>query len=253
MRKLSIYLFVLSFCFLSSVKSVMAVSHPQKVVDEFMHNLLKDNRKSLKTYLFDGVYIPEINKDSPVSEYVLVPTPQRKDTILVVAFFEGEVRDDRVAFIWELVVKNDKISRIETIHNSTIPLLEEAKLVKEYELKFQKKLLVPVYFPFEITDFDGYLDNDFLNLTYRSESINGMLKISVSPVVRQLKNFKTKQDELHTLKDGTKVLYRTNNPVEYGIIFQKDGLQYSIGIGNKGHLKKKFSLNDLLQIADSMN
>lgn len=241
----------LSFCFLLPSNSVMAGTRPQEAVDKFMQKFL--NSKSIDSDVFDGVYIPEIKTDSPIGEYNIVPTPQRKDTMLVVAFYKDEIRDDRVAFIWELVVKNDKVSHIETIYNGTIPLLEEAKLVKEYELKFQKNVLVPFKFPFEITDFHGYLDNDYLSLTYRSEPINGMVKISVSPAERQLNFFKANKDEFHALNDGTKVLYRISDPLEYGIIFQKDGLQYHIGIGNKKYLKKKFSAHHLQQIAESMN
>ncbi len=250
MKKLCIHTTILCFCFLLSSKSVLASTQPREVVDKFMKQIL--NSKSIESDVFEGVYLPKFKTDSPIGKYNIIPTPQRKDTMLVVVFYKDEISDDRVAFIWEVVVKNDKISHIDAIHNGTIPLLEEAKLVKEYELGFNKNVLVPVNFPFEITDFDGYLNNDFLSLTYRSGPINGMVKILVSPVERQLKNFKTKHDELHTLKDGTKVLYRTNNPVEYGIIFQKDGLQYAVGIGNKEHLNKKFSVNDLIQIANSM-
>ncbi|MFE7064541.1 hypothetical protein ACFVAD_20610 [Sutcliffiella sp. NPDC057660] len=252
MKKLCIYITVLSFCFLLSSRSVMAGTYPpQKVVDKFMQQFL--NEKSINSDVFDGVYIPEINIDSPIGEYNIVPTPQRKDTMLVVAFYKDEIRDDRVAFIWELVVKNDKVSHIETIHNGTIPLLEEAKLVKEYELKFKKNVIVPTSLPFEITDFDGYIYKDSLELIYRSEPITGMLKVTVSPIERPLEEYEDNQSQIHALKDGTKVIFLTINPAAEVIIFQKKGLQYNIGVGNKKYLKKEFDINDLLQIAESMN
>lgn len=251
MEKFCIYITSLSLCFLLSSKSVVAETQPREVVEKFMQQIL--NNKSINSDVFDGVYIPEIKKDTPFGEYRIIPTPQRKDTLLLVAFYKEEIRDNRVAFIWELVIKNDKVSHIETIHNGTIPLLEEAKLVKEYELKFKKNVLVPVSFPFEITDFDGYIDDGYLLLKYRNEPINVMLKILVSPAERQLNFLKASQDEFYTLNNGTKVLYRISDPIEYGIIFQKDGLQYHIGIGNKKYLKKKFTVHHLLNIAESMN
>ncbi|OLS33329.1 hypothetical protein BTR25_26600, partial [Bacillus sp. MRMR6] len=122
MKKICIYITVFSLCFLLSSKSVVADTHPREVVDKFMQQLL--NNKSIDSLVFDGVYIPEIKKDTPIGKYDIISTPQRKDTLLLVAFYKGEIRDDRVALIWEFVVKNDKISRIETIHNGTIPLLE---------------------------------------------------------------------------------------------------------------------------------
>jgi hypothetical protein len=84
MKKFCIYITSLSFCFLLSSKSVVAETQPREVVEKFMQQIL--NNKSINSDVFDGVYIPEVKKDTPLGEYRIIPTPQRKDTLLLVAF-----------------------------------------------------------------------------------------------------------------------------------------------------------------------
>lgn len=252
MRRKRIYVLVLSLSVLFASQSVFA-EQPDQVVSDFMHHLIDKGRKSAEPFLFDKmIKIPEIKENTPIDKFVVLPTPQYSDTKVVVTFFKGEVGGELIAFIWELIVKDGKISRIKVIHDGTNPLMEEAKIVKEYEVENQKNVIVPTKFPFEITDFDGYYDKGFLTLNYRSEPINGSLKISITPVERKLEEYKAVHDEFYTLKDGTKVLYKRKSHIAHEIMFHKDGLQYYVGIGTKERLKKSFTSDDLIQIAESM-
>jgi hypothetical protein len=90
-----------------------------------------------------------------------------------------------------------------------------------------------------------------LHLGYGIESQHSYLHITVFPVSWNLERYIGNNTELRTLKDGTKVLYRANFDLAYEIRFQKDGLNYKMAVGKK-NLNKKFTVDDLMQIAESM-
>ncbi|MFS0917582.1 hypothetical protein [Brevibacillus sp. 179-C 1.1 NHS] len=252
MRRESILALVIFFHVLFISQPVLAST--QQVVHDFVEHVIKNDQITAESFLIsEMIKIPEIKKRTQIDKFVVLPTPQYEDTKIVVTYFKGEVGGELIAFIWELVVKNGKISRIKVIHDGTNPLLEEAKIIKEYQMKFQKNVFVPSKIPFEVTGFDGFIDNDRLTLYYRSEAINGFLKIYVSPIKRNLEQYKEVNDEMDTLKDGTKILFKTNSPIAYGMMFQKDGLQYYVGIGNRKFLKKSFTKEELIQLIESMD
>ncbi len=233
-----------------------ASAGPQHVADDFMNALIKNGRRSGETYLLNSmVTIPDLKDNGRIGKWIVLPTPQKVDTQVVVGFFQGEVGGERVAFVWELVVKDDKISQINILHDGMNPLMEEAKLVKAFELKFQRNVIVPVNIPFAVSGFDGYMDevNEGLFMYYRGESINGYLRVSVVPVVRDLTFFKAGLGKLITLKGGRKALYRPSKHLADELLFQHDGLQYTISFGHKKYLTKKFTQDDLIHVAESMH
>ena len=59
--------------------------------------------------------------------------------------------------------------------------MKEATIVKEYKMKCKEHILTPTKFPFEIHEFQGYIYNDYLNLQYFNEDINGILKSLLHP------------------------------------------------------------------------
>lgn len=251
MRTKLIIPWALYFAVFFTSQSALAV--PNHVVNDFMDRLINKGQLSAKSLLINQmIKIPEIKENTPIDKFIVLPTPQYEDTKVVVAYFKGEVGGELIAFIWELVVKDDKISRIKVIHDGTNPFLEEAKLVKEYQLEFQKHVLVPSKLPFEVTGFDGYIDSDLLTLVYRSEPINGFLRIRVFPIKGNPERYKATDDEFYTLQGGIKVSYKTKSEIAYEIMFQKDGLQYDVAIGNKKYLRKSFEKKDLKQIVESM-
>ncbi|MFE5132082.1 hypothetical protein ACFRAZ_29025, partial [Bacillus mobilis] len=60
-------------------------------------------------------------------------------------------------------------------------------------------------------------------------------------------------DKFYTLKNNTKALYNPHFHSAYELIFQQNGFQYTIAIGNKRYIKGKYNVKDLIQIAESMN
>ncbi|OCT13337.1 hypothetical protein A8709_03535 [Paenibacillus pectinilyticus] len=231
---------------------------PKKVVEHFINHVIKNEHDLARSYLFDTrLAIPELKETTAIGKFNVLTTPQKKDTQVVVAYFKGEPGGERVAFIWEIIVRDEKISYIQVIHDGAKPLLEEAKLVKEYQLKYHRRVLVPTEFPAEITGFHGYMTEkngtlpETLDLGYGMESLHSYLHIAVFPVTEHLDRFIWKNTEILQLKDGTKVLYHANFDLGYEIRFQKDGLNYKLAVGKK-NLSKKFTVDDLLKIAESM-
>lgn len=113
---------------------------------------------------------------------------------------------------------------------------------------------MPSEFPFKITKFSGYIEyeHERLVLRYQNESINGILQIYINPATFELERYKGNKDQFYTLKDGTKVLYRTKFDLGYEIRFQKERMHYTVSIVNKKYLKRKFTVNGFINIAESM-
>jgi hypothetical protein len=53
--------------------------------------------------------IPEIRENTLIAGFAVLPTPQRNDTLVVVTFFKGGGRCGTISFIWEVVIKDEKI------------------------------------------------------------------------------------------------------------------------------------------------
>ncbi|RAS92068.1 hypothetical protein A6E21_22610 [Bacillus cereus] len=54
-------------------------------------------------------------------------------------------------------------------------------------------------------------------------------------------------------KNNKKALYSPHFDSAYELIFQQNGFQYIIAIGNKRYIKGKYNVKDLIQIAESIN
>jgi hypothetical protein len=227
---------------------------PKQVVDQFIEKLIQHEHDSAKTYMFDkSMEIPELLDTTLIGKFDVLTTPTRDDTQIVIAYFKEEHAGERIAFIWELIVRDEKISHIKVIHDGNKPLLEEAKLVKDYEMMFHCHVLVPDDYPFVVTGFDGMIDEkqEILHLGYRIASLNSYLHIAIFPVTVDLDRFIGKDTQILKLRDGTKVLYRGNYDLAYEIRFQKDGFNYKMALGKK-NLTQQFTADDLLKIAESM-
>lgn len=256
-KEVLLLILVLAISSLFADKNVQA-EQPKKVVDKFINHVINKDQDAARRYLFsEWVKIPELVDKKSIGGFNVLTTPQRNDTQIVVAYFKDEPGEERIAFIWEVIVKDEKISHIQVIHDGTKPLLEEAKLVKEYQLKYHRRVLVPTEFPAEITGFHGYITEkngtqpEMLDLGYGMESLHSYLHIAVFPVTENLDRYIWKNTEILKLKDGTKVLYNANFDLGYEIRFQKDGLNYKLSVGKK-NLSKKFTVDDLMKIAESM-
>lgn len=253
-NRLLVALLISMGLFLTNIQVGVAESQTDtdNTIRLFLEAWMKKDENKAQSYLMEGVKIPKLKESTPIRSIAGLPSPT-KGVKVMVAFFDGELGGERIAFIWEVAVKNERITQIRVIHDGTNPFMEEAKLVKEYEKKFNKNILVPSKFPFEITGCHGSINDKELSIYYRIESINGFLKITVSPISVDLDKYKGKTDKFYTLDDGTRAIYRGEFDLGYEMRFQKDGLQYTVVIGNKKELKKKFKAEDLIRIVESMH
>ncbi|MCA0757262.1 hypothetical protein KP806_19560 [Paenibacillus sp. N4] len=222
----------------------------QKFAKAIMRNDFDEAQKYIDKSF---VQIPEIRENSPIRGIQLVPSPEKGVKILLANFYDEGLKGERLAFIWELVVKGDRITRIRVLFDGANPLVDEGRLFREYQLKFKRHVLVPTEFPFKITHFNGFVDNnESLEFVYRNDELNGFFRVKAFPIVGELERYKRKDDVYYLLKDGTKALYWPNFEWGYELRFQKNGMQYTLAIGNKKMLKAKFKAEDMLKIANSM-
>ncbi|MEG7859768.1 MULTISPECIES: hypothetical protein [Bacillus] len=248
--------FIKIFCvffllYFQSTTIIMAKSQTD-VISEFKHALLKNDEKLMRSYVTDGVELPTFQTNKQIHEIKIVPSP-KEDTTILISYFKDT--DDRftLGYILEIVTKNNKISRINQIYDGTNPLMKEATIVKKYEIKCKEHILTPTKFPFEIHEFQGYIYNNYLNLQYYNDDINGIFKITVSPVQNKLGFYVLRGAKFFTLKNNIKALYNPHFDSAYELIFQQNGFQYIIAIGNKRYIKGTYNVKDLIQIAESMN
>ncbi|MDE7545919.1 hypothetical protein NGE73_24485 [Bacillus cereus] len=239
------------FLYFQSTTIIMANSQTD-VIREFKQALLKNDKKLMQSYVIDGIKLPNFQKNKPIHKIKIVPSPKNETTILI-CYFKGTDDEFTIGCILEIVTKNNKISRINQIYDGTNPFMKEATIVKEYKMKCKEHILTPTKFPFEIHEFQGYIYNDYLNLQYFNEDINGILKITVAPVQNKLGFYVHNGAKFYSLKNNIKALYNPHFDSAYELIFQKNGFQYTIAIGTKRYIKGKYSVKDLIQIAESMN
>ncbi|MBT2577909.1 hypothetical protein J7E43_10865 [Bacillus sp. ISL-8] len=237
--------------YFQSTSIIMAKSQTD-VISEFKHALLKNDKKLMQSYITEGIELPTFHTDKHIHEIKIVPSP-KEDTTILISYFKDTDDVSTIGFILEIVTKNNKISQINQIYDGTNPFMKEATIVKEYEMKFKEHILTPTKFPFEIQQFHGYIYSNNLELRYYNDDINGIFKITVSPVQHKLNQYVHKGTQFYYLKNNRTALYNPHFDLAYELIFQKDDFQYKIAIGNKLYIKGKYNAKDLIQIAESMN
>ncbi|WP_215563255.1 hypothetical protein [Bacillus wiedmannii] len=247
-----IKIFCIFFLLYFQTTTIIMAKSQTNVISEFKHALLKNDIKLMQSYVTDGVELPTFQTNKQIHEIKIVPSPKENTTIFI-SYFKDTDDGFTTGFILEIVTKNNKISRINQIYDGTNPLMKEATIVKEYEMKYKEHILTPTKFPFEIHEFQGYIYNDYLNLQYYNKDINGIFKITVSPVQNKLGLYVHRRATFYSLKNNIKALYNPHFDSAYELIFQQNGFQYTIAIGNKRYIKGKYNVKDLIQIAESMN
>lgn len=248
--------FIKIFClffllYFQSTTIIMAKSQTD-VISEFKHALLKNDKRLMQSYVTAGIELPTFQTNKQIHEIKIIPSP-KEDTTILISYYKGTDDEFTISFILEIITKNNKISQINQIYAGTNPFMKEATIVKEYEMKCKEHILTPTKFPFEIHEFQGYIYNDYLELRYYNEDMNGILKITVSPVQHKLDQYVHKETKFYNLKNNIKALYNPHFDLAYELIFQKNGFQYTIAIGNKLYIKRKYNVIDLIRIAESMN
>ncbi|MCU4989855.1 hypothetical protein OCF10_13030 [Bacillus cereus] len=247
--------FIKIFCmffllYFQSITIIMAQSQTD-VISEFKQALLINDKKLMQSYVTEGIELPTFQTNKPIHEIKIVPSP-KEDTTILISYSKDTHDEFTIGFILEIVTKNNKISHMNQIYDGN-PLMKEATIVKEYEIKCKEHILTPTKFPFEIHEFQGYIYNDYLELRYYNEDINGIFKITVSPVQNKLGFYVHRGSKFYSLKNNIKALYNPHFDSAYELLFQKNGFQYTIAIGNKRYIKGEYNVKDLIQIAESMN
>ncbi|ONH00243.1 hypothetical protein [Bacillus cereus] len=248
--------FIKIFCiffllYFQSTSIIMAKSQTNVII-EFKQALLKNDKKLMQSYVTEGIELPTFQKNKPIHEIKIVPSP-KEDTTILISYSKNTDDEFTIGYILEIVTKNNKISRINQIYDGTNPLMKETTIVKEYKMKCKEHILTPTKFPFEIHEFQGYIYNDYLELRYYNEDINGIFKITVAPVENKLGFYVHRGAKFYSLKNNIKALYNPHFDSPYELLFQKNGFQYTIAVGNKRYIKEKYNVKDLIQIAESMN
>ncbi len=221
---------------------------------EFAKAITRMDYNLAQKFVEGYVEIPDIRENSRIKQYQLVPSPKAGVKILIAHFDDEVLKGERLAFIWELTVHGKSITKIRVLFDGSNPLVDEARLINEYQSKNRRHVLIPAEFPFrEVTRFDGCIEHgSSLVLTYWNDKVNGFFRERVSPISMELERYKGKSDVYYTLKDGTKALYRTKFEFGYELRFQKNGLHYTLTIGNKKSLMVKYTPETLMRIANSM-
>ncbi|PEL50556.1 hypothetical protein [Bacillus toyonensis] len=248
--------FIKIFCILfllyfQSTSIIMAKSQTN-VISEFKQALLQNDKKLMRSYVTEGIELPTFQKEKPIHEIKIIPSP-KEDTTILISYFKDTDDEFTIGYILEIITKNNKISQINQIYDGTNPLMKEATIVKKYEMKCKEHILTPTKFPFEIHEFQGYIYNDYLELRYYNKDSNRIFKITVSPVQHKLDQYVHKGTKFYIFKHNIKAVYNPHFDLAYELIFQKDGFQYKIALGNKLYIKRKYNVIDLIRIAESMN
>jgi len=183
------------------------------VISEFKQALLKNDKKLMRPYVTEEINLLTFPKDKTIHEIKIVLSP-KADTIILISYFKDTDDGFTIGFILEIVTKNNKISQINQIYDGTNPLMKEATIVKEYELKIKRHILTPTKFPFEIHKFQGYIYNGYLELRYYNKDSNGIFKITVSPVQHKLDQYVHKGTKFHILKHNIKkTVFKIKSPL----------------------------------------
>ncbi|MCH7324054.1 hypothetical protein LZ480_19525 [Solibacillus sp. MA9] len=250
MKKILTILMAFTLVFLV-IQPVMATLDIVKIGSEFVIALTKKDEEQARTYLASDVDIPEIREDTPIRKVTGLPSPKENISVTIAYFDDDEnYLQGRIAFIWEITFKKEKITDIRVVYDGSNPFMNESKAIKEYEAKNKTNIRPPSKFPFDITHIDGYVDEDVLMLRYRSAGLGGLLQIKVVPHNTDLETLKGENDEFYSLKNGTNALYQPNFPLASQLIFQNGNSRYSISISYS--TKENVTVDDLLKVANSM-
>lgn len=86
---------------------------------------MKRNYSEANKYLLDRVQIPLINERSIIRQIKLAPSPTKNVKVLIGYFEDRVLKGDRLAFIWELTYKGNKISEIRVVYDGANVLVDK--------------------------------------------------------------------------------------------------------------------------------
>ncbi|OIK06061.1 hypothetical protein BIV60_27450 [Bacillus sp. MUM 116] len=220
----------------------------QIVLRNFVMAIIKKDERLAKRLVIPSVKIPEIRENTPIQGVQTLPSHHKNARILLAHFereyFNNNTFAERIAFIWEVYVENNKISRIKVISDLSNPFMNEP--IKEYQEKFNKQLLVPAYFPFKVTHVQGNVIYNEAIWFYRNK--NGKLSIQATPHSEKLGAL----EEYHalTLRNGQEAFMK-DIPAGYQVTFLYDDIQYTVKLEGERKLYQPLE-KELIDVVESM-
>ncbi|WP_456278815.1 hypothetical protein [Bacillus sp. AK128] len=221
---------------------------------QFIDAIVHRDQEKLTTLVLPNVTIPDIREDTPISRIKGLPS-SKKDTMVLIGHFKEEKLENsdegitRIAFIWEVTLTNNKVSNITVVSDAANPFMNELRATKTYRSKYNKTVLVPSYFPYDITHVKSNIIDDKITIEYVSNESTLKLKASqlknknVSPINQGSDKVKIKNGEeayVHKLSNG------------YQIDFVYDGLEYSVCFRFQNHMGDPKAKNKLIQVVNSV-
>ncbi|WP_160718647.1 hypothetical protein [Bacillus sp. USDA818B3_A] len=209
----------------------------------------------LRSLTEPSVKIPEIRENTTINSLQTLPSPH-KNMYVMIGSFKDCLDDgkggcgDRIAFIWEVSMKNDKITKINVISDVANPYMNELILTKEYKEKFNKQIFGAGYFPFKITHVSGKISGEKITIYYKNIKMTGVVKIQARPTAGEIILPKMNMYKQVALQNGGHG-FIGKLPVGYEIIFLIDNIQYNVKLYSDGKHYKP-SKSDLIKVANSM-
>ncbi|MGN7170770.1 hypothetical protein ACTHSJ_33405 [Paenibacillus cellulositrophicus] len=122
--------------------------------------------------------------------------------------------------------------------------------LEKFENSIHKSFLVPTFIPFKTNQIDSSFNEHepHAAISYINEKTGQIMNIHIFSSSRFKKN---EYSEITKLSDSTVAIYEHDNPnrIANSLIFEKDGLEYRIGI-KKGRLA---TLDTLKKVANSFS
>ncbi|MDQ0198970.1 hypothetical protein [Neobacillus ginsengisoli] len=232
-----------------------AMNEEMRWFHQLSRALYERDGKKLNALVEPGVKIPEIRENSPIMGLSTLPSTH-KDTVIMIGNFRDCMGDnqsdcgERIAFIWEVSVKNNKISKIKVISDVANPHMNELIVTKEYREKFNKEILVPMHFPFKMTHVNGKITGKKIFLQYQNKEIAGVMEIQAEPTFGEIILPKNNMYKPVELKKGYKgFIGETYKGCE--LIFLSDNMHYSVKLLGD-HKKYNPSKKELIKVVNWM-
>lgn len=246
------WMIVLMVVMMFTVPNSLSAAKPSRdVLHELVMALGKNDVSKAKSLLKPSVTLPEIREKTPLGGIQSLPSSKPNTTVMV-GYFEQEFNNEgypqRIAFIWEVTTDGEQISRIKVVADAANPHMNEQISVNEYKRKFHKEILVPAFFPFQVTHVDGDVTGNVITLDYRNVPLKFLLELKAQPSLNR--GPAPKDYTALTLKNGKEVFVHS---VEsgYQVIFQHEKLEYTVKLeGENETFKPKKA--ELMEVVESM-
>ncbi len=254
--KKSILLFLVVLVFgVQSPTFTKAINEERLWFHQFSRALYERDSNKLNALVEPGVKIPEIRENTPIMGLSTLPSTH-KNTVIMIGNFKDCMGDfpsdctDRIAFIWEVSVKNNKISKIKVISDVANPHMNELIVTKAYKEKFNKEILVPMHFPFKMTHVNGKITGEKIFLQYQNKELAGVLEIQAEPTAGEILLPKKNVYKPVAMKKGYNG-FIGEIPSGYELIFLSEKMQYSLKLLGDDN-KYKPSKKELIKVANWM-